>query len=282
MSLLEPTNEQHKSLIASVSERLKNTQPTPAPPAPSASDATQLIDHTLLALDATPEQISKLCEEALTFDFRTVCIRPNYVPLARDLLRNHNVEIACVIGFPEGTQETSEKVTEALKANEDGASELDMVLNYEALKAEHFDIVYHDVKAVREAAPRTATMRLKVILETSQLSRDQVIAGCTLCCKAGVDFVKTSTGFRGPGASVEDIRLMRAACDVTTSIVGGERVKIKASGGISTGSDLVGMVQAGAERIGASAGVKILESLKEPGESGHGEKSATPIMEGVY
>ncbi|KAL9618026.1 MAG: hypothetical protein Q9160_007215 [Pyrenula sp. 1 TL-2023] len=279
MSLLEPANDQHKSLIASVLERLKSSQPTPALPAPSASDATQLIDHTLLALDATSEQITKLCEEASTFNFRTVCVRPKYVPLARELLRNRNVEIACVIGFPEGTQETSKKVTEALKAIEDGASELDMVLNYEALKAEHFDAVYDDVKAVREAAPRTATTHLKVILETSQLSKDQIVAGCALCCKAGVDFVKTSTGFRGRGASVEDVKLMRAACDVATSIVGGERVKIKASGGIRTGPDLVGMAQAGAERIGASAGVKILESLKEPG---HSDASTKPVTEGVY
>lgn len=266
-----------EALVTAVSDSLGSFRKTTTTPLFISSDAAQLIDHTLLSLDATPEQIESLCEEAATFNFRAVCIRPTYVSLAKEKLLNRNVDVACVVGFPEGTQPTAEKTAEAIKAILDGASELDMVLNYEALKSGDLQTVHNDVKAIRDAISQATT--LKVILETSQLSTEQIVTGCVLSCKAGANFVKTSTGFRGRGASVEDVKLMRAACDITTPLVANERVKVKASGGIRTGDDLIQMAQAGAERIGASAGVKILETLQKNGPE---KTSRQPVTDDVY
>lgn len=276
MSTLE-SNDQLRNLVAAVSEKLKSVSEKSTSFDLSVSDAAQLIDHTLLSLDATSEQIDKLCEEALVFEFRAVCVRPEYVSLAKTKLLNSGIEVACVIGFPEGTHKTSEKVAEATKAITDGASELDMVLNYETLQRGDAQAAYDDVKAVREVASPSIT--LKVIFETSQLTSEQIVAACVLSCKAGADFVKTSTGFRGRGASLEDVKLMRAACDVATQLIGGKRVKIKASGGIRTGKDLINMADAGAERIGASAGVKIIEGLKEASSEG---TPTQPLTDGTY
>ena len=229
----------------------------------TSQQTAQLIDHTLLSVDAQPDQIVKLCKEAVSRGFKTVCVRPAYVALAVENLIDSAVGIACVIGFPEGTQATKTKVEEAKKAVTEGAKELDMVLNYEQLKAGHFEAVSQDIKAVRDAAP-ISKVALKVILETSQLTQDEVIAGCVVSCRSGANFAKTSTGFCGRGATVEDVELMRAACDAYQDTQRSSmRVHIKASGGIRTAADVYRMVQAGAERIGASAGVAILDSLKE-------------------
>ncbi|KAL9111901.1 MAG: hypothetical protein Q9227_003751 [Pyrenula ochraceoflavens] len=240
-------------------DKQKSAHVTPLTPLQTA----QLIDHTLLNVDAQREQISALCEEALKYRFRTVCVRHDHVALAEEKLRFGRVDIACVVGFPEGTQATQSKVAEAQKAFADGARELDMVQNYEELKAGNIEAVYNDIRVVRESVPSEEAL-LKVILETSQLSQGEIIAGCVISCLAGADFVKTSTGFRGRGATVEDVEVMRAACDAFASVKESEkRVRIKASGGIRTGTDVARMAQAGAERIGASAGVKIIESLKD-------------------
>lgn len=236
--------------------------------------AAQLIDHTLLAPAATAEQTSTLCSEAREHSFRTVCVRSNHVAQAKRELSGSDVGIAAVIGFPSddtpASFTTDEKIAEATSAVADGASELDMVLNYEALKeaAESPDneqrslytAIYKDVLAVRKAIPEAII--LKVIFETSQLTGEDVARASVICCLAGADFVKTSTGFRGHGATAEAVRLMRTVCDMCQSEgLMGKRVQVKASGGIRTIEDLRKMVSVGAERIGASASVAIMSGL---------------------
>lgn len=226
-------------------------------PTPLPHGVAQTIDHTQLAPDATPAQIDTLCEEARVHKFATVCVRLPYVSRAAHNLADikDQVGIACVVGFHEGTQPTSSKVDEATKAVADGATELDMVLNWPLLKAGKYNAVYSDIHAVRRAAPGPKT-KLKVILETSQLTRDEIIAGSAISDMAGADFVKTSTGFNGAGASVENVQLMREVVDLLAN-----GCKVKASGGVRTAEDAVEMLKAGAERIGASAGVRIVKEL---------------------
>ncbi|OJD18028.1 deoxyribose-phosphate aldolase [Emergomyces pasteurianus Ep9510] len=233
------------------------------PPADPLALIPKAIDHTQLALTATETQIDTLCSEAIKYNFASVCVRVNYVPRAVARLKGTGVGVSCVIGFHEGTYRTAEKVSETQGAVAGGASELDMVINYPLLKEENYTAVYEDVLAVREASDPLSEgdnsarkVGLKVILETSQLTREQIVAGCVISCLAGADFVKTSTGFNGPGASVDNVALMRAVCEAL-----GKGVRVKASGGVRTAEDCLNMIIAGAERIGASAGVKIVEEL---------------------
>ncbi|KAF7502673.1 hypothetical protein GJ744_005286 [Endocarpon pusillum] len=239
-----------------------------------ARTTARLIDHTLLAPAATLDQISTLCVEAREHHFRTVCVRSNHVAQAKKDLLGTDVGVASVVGFPSDddypSYTTARKVAEARSAIADGATELDMVLNYDALKEDGqvsendqtsmYTAIYEDVMAVREAAPKPTL--LKVILETSQLTDEDVARACVICCLSGADFVKTSTGFRGHGATLEVVQLMRAVCDVCQSegLTTG-RVQVKASGGIRTIDDVRKMVSVGAERIGASAGVAIISGL---------------------
>ena len=218
----------------------------------SAKEYAKTIDHTLLKTDATGSQIDALCDEARSYDFASVCVRLPWVQRAVQNLQGSPVRVACVVGFHEGTQATSEKLSEAANAVKAGASELDMVLNWHQLKNDHYDEVYADILAVRKAAP--SQVALKVILETAQLSRAQIIAGCVIAEAAGAQFVKTSTGFCGQGATVETVGLMKA--------VVGSRLEIKASGGIKTSKDCRAMLEAGASRIGASSGKQILDEIK--------------------
>ena len=218
----------------------------------SAKDYAKTIDHTLLKTDATQAQIDALCDEARSYDFASVCVRLPWVQRAVQNLRGSPVRVACVVGFHEGTQATSDKVSEAANAVKAGASELDMVLNWHQLKNVHYDEVYGDIVAVRKAAP--SQVALKVILETSQLSRAQIIAGCVIAEAAGAQFVKTSTGFCGQGATVDNVTLMKA--------VVGSRLEVKASSGIKTSKDCRAMLEAGASRIGASSGKQIVDEMK--------------------
>ena len=252
--------------IANTESKLPRETSEHAPADLTASDVAQLIDHTLLAPTATAAQIGSICREASEYHFPTVCVRPEYVSHAHGQLKRFSstptVGIASVIGFPEGTVPTTEKVAEAKQAVADGATELDMVLNYEALKEKRYADVYDDILAVRQSAPAPRTI-LKVILETSQLDRSSIIAGCIVCCRAGADFVKTCTGFRGRGASVDDVKLMRSTCNIMQEegATRAERVRVKASGGIRCPADVRKMLAAGAERIGASAGVTIIDEM---------------------
>lgn len=217
----------------------------------------RLIDHTLLAVPSEPEQIDVLCAEAIENNFVSVCVRPNYVARAAANLKDApETVVASVVGFPEGTHDTSSKIREATQAIADGASELDMVINYIILKDGGYSAVYNDIKAVRDAAP--SPTKLKAILETSQLDRDQIIAATIVACTAGVDFVKTSTGFRGGGADVQDVKVMHLVSGLCF-----KGCQVKASGGIRSASDCMRMIKAGAMRIGTSSGVKIVHEIDD-------------------
>ncbi|CEJ57204.1 hypothetical protein PMG11_05905 [Penicillium brasilianum] len=232
------------------------------PPRPSSPPASPLgipamIDHTLLKEPIEPQQIDTLCQEARENNFATVCVRLAFVARAAANLKDKpNVGVACVVGFPEGTYDTSDKVKEAREAVEQGANELDMVINYPKLKNGQYTAVYDDILAVRRAAP--APVLLKAIIEASELDRDEIIAATIISCMAGVDFVKTSTGYKGP-ATVDHVTTMRMA----TQAAGYPSVRIKASGGIRNATDSLKMVKAGATRIGASAGVNIVRELED-------------------
>gem|GEM_PF-6651 len=205
-----------------------------------------LIDHTLLKANATQEEVGKLCEEARRFCFASVCVNPAYVPLSAQLLRGSGVKVCTVVGFPLGSTTPTVKAIESRDAIANGADEIDMVINVGALKSGNLQLVLDDIKAVREA---TRGKVMKVILETTYLTRDEKIKACELSKQAGADFVKTSTGFGPSGATVEDIRLMREMV--------GPTMGVKASGGIRDQETALKMVEAGATRIGASASVAI-------------------------
>jgi deoxyribose-phosphate aldolase len=215
---------------------------------PASDGLASLIDHTLLKPDATREEVEQLCREAAQFCFASVCVNPNWVALCRELLRGTGVKVCTVIGFPLGAHLPDIKAYETRRAIEQGAEEVDMVINIGALKSRDYALVEQDIHGVVNAAAGRALV--KVILETSLLTRDEKVMGSTLAKAAGADFVKTSTGFAGGGATVEDVQLMRETV--------GPEMGVKASGGVRTKEDAEKMVAAGATRIGASAGVKIV------------------------
>jgi len=215
---------------------------------PASDGLASLIDHTMLKPDATKEEIEQLCREALQFCFASVCVNPNWVPLCASVLSGSGVKVCTVIGFPFGAHLPDVKSYEARRAVEQGADEVDMVINIGALKSKDYALVEQDIRGVVKGVGKDTIV--KVILETSLLSRDEKIMGSSLAKAAGADFVKTSTGFAGGGATVDDIRLMRETV--------GPEIGVKASGGIRTPEDAQRMVAAGATRIGASASVKIV------------------------
>ncbi|KAL4906872.1 hypothetical protein BDW74DRAFT_149841 [Aspergillus multicolor] len=248
------TNEGWEALITSIKASLPQTPSHEQAPTPAKINRT--IDHTQLALTATADQITELCAQASKYQFTTVCVRLAHVEQAVAHLKSSpDVGVACVVGFHEGMYETSEKEDEARKAVALGATELDMVLKYPLLKLKQYAEVYADILGVRNAAP--APVGLKVILETSQLTPDEIIAGSVISCVAGADFIKTSTGFNGAGATVENVALMY---EVAKAV--GKGTKVKASGGVRSAQDCIKMLRAGAERIGASSGVKIVQEVE--------------------
>ncbi|MBE6081376.1 MAG: deoxyribose-phosphate aldolase [Tissierellaceae bacterium] len=212
-------------------------------------DIARFIDHTLLKPDATEEMIENLCDEARKYNFYAVCINPYYVKLVKKILRNSDVKIATVIGFPLGANTGKIKALEAEESIRDGADELDMVINIAALKNKDYDKVKEDIEEVVKKAKGNALV--KVIIETCLLTEDEKVRACNLSLEAGANFVKTSTGFNGKGATVEDIRLIKS--------VVGDKMKIKASGGIRDYETAIKMIEAGANRIGASSSVKIVQ-----------------------
>lgn len=209
------------------------------------------IDHTLLKPTASQAQIDQLCEEAMHYHFASVCVNPIHVPAAARFLQGSDVNVCTVIGFPLGANSTLIKVLEARDAVAGGAQEIDMVINIASLLERDYAKVYSDIKAVRDAVPGQL---LKVILETGYLSKEQIVRGCILSKMAGADFVKTSTGFGPGGATVEDVSLMR---DVV-----GPGYGVKASGGIRDLATAMAMIKAGANRLGASSGITIIEGLR--------------------
>jgi deoxyribose-phosphate aldolase len=217
----------------------------------SAADIARLIDHTLLKPDATRDQILKLCAEAIQYHFASVCVNPYWVPLCAAELAGSGVRVCTVAGFPLGATSTAAKVAETEEAIRAGASEIDMVINIGALRSGDEAAVGADIRAVVEAAHRGGAT-VKTILETALLDDAQKTAACRLAREAGADYVKTSTGFGPGGATVHDVALMRRAV--------GPKMGVKAAGGVRTLDDLRAMVEAGATRIGASAGVTIVEA----------------------
>lgn len=206
------------------------------------------IDHTLLKQNSTEAQLIELCEQAKAFDFATVCVNPCWVKECKKQLAGTSVGVCTVIGFPLGAMTTASKAFEAKNAIEEGADEVDMVLNIGALKDNKMDYVIADIKAVKEVVGNHV---LKVIIETCLLTDEEKIRACNAVIAAGADFVKTSTGFSTSGATVEDVRLMKETVK--------ENCKIKAAGGVRSYDDLLKMIEAGANRIGTSSGCALLD-----------------------
>jgi deoxyribose-phosphate aldolase len=211
----------------------------------------RLIDHTILKPGATRAEVKQVCLEALQYEFASVCVNSFWIPVVARELRGSNVKVCTVAGFPLGAGSTAAKVAETLGAIADGATEVDMVINIGALLGDEHFVVESDILAVVKASHDNAAI-VKVIIETALLDRERKILACQLAKNAGADFVKTSTGFAKSGATVDDIRLMRATV--------GPAMGVKASGGIRTLDNLRAMVAAGATRVGASSSVKIIEA----------------------
>lgn len=211
----------------------------------------KFIDHTLLKPDATQTQIDSIVDEAKQYGFKSVCINPTHVKHAAEQLLNTEVLVCTVIGFPLGASTTETKVFETENAIAHGASEIDMVINIGALKAQRFEEVQKDIEGVVGAANGKT---VKVIIETCLLTDEEKVKACELSKAAGADFVKTSTGFNGGGATVEDVQLMKQTV--------GDALEVKASGGVRNLEDFNNMLEAGATRIGASAGVQIIQGLE--------------------
>lgn len=209
------------------------------------------IDHTLLKADATKEQITKLCNEAKEHDFASVCVNTSYVPLCAELLKGSDVKVCCVVGFPLGAMDTVSKAFEAKTAVSNGADEVDMVINIGALKDKDYEFVTKDIEAVVNASKPAI---VKVIIETCLLTDEEKVEACKCAMQANAEFVKTSTGFSTAGATVEDVALMRKTV--------GTVCKVKAAGGIRSYEDAMKMIDAGADRLGCSAGIKIVEGSK--------------------
>ena len=208
-----------------------------------------MIDHTLLKADATQAEITKITEEAKKYEFASVCVNPTWVSYCAEQLADTNVKVCTVIGFPLGAATSAVKAFEAKDAIANGATEVDMVINIGALKDRNDELVLKDIQAVVDAAKGKALV--KVIIETSLLTEEEKVRACKLSVQAGADFVKTSTGFSTGGATPEDVALMRKTV--------GEKTGVKASGGVRSKEDMDRMIEAGATRIGASSGVKIME-----------------------
>lgn len=214
----------------------------------------KFIDHTLLKANATRSQIEKLCEEAKTMNFKTVCINPSWISTCKELLAGSEVGVCTVIGFPLGAMTTAAKAFEAANAIDEGADEVDMVINIGRLKNQELEYVTEDIRQVKKACGDHV---LKVIIETCLLTDEEKVQACKACVEAGADFVKTSTGFSTAGATVADVALMKKTVD--------GKCLVKAAGGVKCYDDLVNMVEAGADRIGTSSGVALLQGQTSSG-----------------
>lgn len=210
------------------------------------------IDHTKLNTEATLKDIEKLCDEAIKYHFQAVCVHPYYVKLASKLLKDTNVEVCTVIGFPLGMNTTSTKEFEAIEAINNGASEIDMVINMGAVKNKDFDYIKQEIEDIRDSIDGKT---LKVIIETCYLTQEEIVKLTKICNETFVNFIKTSTGFGISGAKVEDVELINENKS--------ELLEIKASGGIKDLDTLEAMIKAGATRIGTSSGVEIMNDCEE-------------------
>ena len=221
---------------------------------PAANKIAQFIDHTLLKAEAQTAQIEKLCKEAIENNFFSVCVNTSYVPTCATLLKNSNVKVCCVVGFPLGAMDSLSKAFETKTAIANGAQEIDMVIQVGALKDRRLDYVCNDIKAVVEAANG---IKVKVIIETSLLTNEEKTLACKAALDAGAHFVKTSTGFAGGGATVEDVLLMKSVVN--------NKMEIKASGGIKDLPSALALIEAGATRLGTSSGVALVKGNQVQG-----------------
>jgi len=210
-------------------------------------ELNRYIDHTLLSASATEAGILKLCQEAITYNFYSVCINSGYVPLAKQALGKSEVKICTVVGFPLGAMSTEAKIFEAKKAIEQGATEIDMVMNIGRLKSKNHVAVLKDISNVKRAI---GLIPLKVILEISELSKNEIVKACEICIDARADFVKTSTGFSKSGATLTAVKIMKKTVK--------DLLKIKASGGIRDAETALKYIEVGVHRIGASSGVAMM------------------------
>lgn len=211
-------------------------------------ELNKYFDHTLLKADATKEQIDKLIDEAKKYDFFSVCINPSWISYAKEKLQGSDVKVCTVIGFPLGAMSTESKIFETEDAIKKGADEVDMVLNIGRLKMGERDYVVNEIKKIKSVCNDHI---LKVIVETALLNEDEIRLATECVVEGGADFVKTSTGFSTRGANIEDVKIMKSVC--------GDKIKIKAAGGVSNYEDALNMIDAGANRIGASKSVLIME-----------------------
>ena len=221
----------------------------------SREKLAKMIDYTLLKPNTTKGEMLSFLERAKKYDFIAVCVSPYYVPLAAQVLKDTGIKVCTVIGFPLGANTPVVKAFETRDVVENGAEEVDMVMNIAAFKSGDYDFVRDDIKSVVEAAHSYGKIITKVIIETAYLTDEEKVKACELAMEASADFVKTSTGFGPGGAKVEDVRLMRR--------VVGDKMGVKAAGGIRTFSEALAMIEAGANRIGASRGVEILLGCPE-------------------
>ena len=217
---------------------------------PADADLAAMIDHTLLKPDANEAQIAQLCHEARTYHFAAVCVNPTHVQLCAQLLKGSAVRVCTVVGFPLGATPPEVKAYETQQALDDGATEIDMVINIGALKSKDYALVARDIATI-VATARAGGAIVKVIIEAALLTDEEKVIASKLAREAGADFVKTSTGFASGGATVHDVALMRRAI--------GSEMGVKAAGGIKTYADAQKMIEAGATRVGASASVKIMQ-----------------------
>jgi deoxyribose-phosphate aldolase len=221
----------------------------------SREQLAKMIDHSLLNPSVTEDDVKEACHEALQYGFAAVVVNPSHIPIVARELKSSPVKVCSVVSFPFGLSTTAAKIHEARSALEEGAEEIDMVMNFSALKSGYSEFVLNDIKMVVQEARRTyGKVIVKVILENCYLTENEKRQACQLTVRAGADYVKTSTGFGKSGATIEDVRLMRQ--------VVGPKFGVKAAGGIRTVEQALQMIEAGASRIGASASVSIVESIK--------------------
>ena len=214
--------------------------------------STKYFDHTILKAEATEAQVVKICDEAVKYNFASVCVNQYYTKLVAEKLKGTDVDVCTVVGFPLGATSTESKVFETKQAVKDGATEIDMVINVSRLKDGDDEYVLEEIKKIRKACKGNV---LKVIIETCLLTDEEKVRVCKLAKKAKATFVKTSTGFSTGGATVHDVKLMRKAV--------GKKMGVMASGGVRTAEDFLAMIKAGATRVGASAGIAIMSELKK-------------------
>jgi deoxyribose-phosphate aldolase len=217
----------------------------------SRKELAKLIDSTLVKAVATKSEIEKLCQEAIQYGFKCAVVNPVYVKFAAKLLEDSDIKVCSTIGFPFGVSLSEIKALEAVKAVEDGAEELDMVINLSMLKSGDYEFVKRDIAAVVDVKRFSKDVIVKVIIETAYLTMEEKVIACKLAKEAGADFVKTSTGLFGEGATVEDVRLMRQTV--------GKNMGVKAAGGIRTYADAAAMIEAGANRLGTSTAAAIIK-----------------------